>query len=194
MRDRRRRDSCVLRRLGEDESTLQHGLCVQRQTVGIGFAAAAAGSERLGDVGFERRRVADDAARAGVADRWAGVVYFLHHRADEAGEFGNGALQDRGAEVDVAEHAVACALQSMVGRCGKECAGDCRPMIGGGHREVSFAREVVEERAFADASGRAQIIYRGRVVALGAHEAESGSEQALAGGRCHLAISVGCHD
>ena len=81
-------------------------LDVEREAARRPLGRAPARGERGGDVGLERRGVADDLALAGLADRRVGGVGLLHHGAEQAGVFGELALEDLAAEVDVAEQAL----------------------------------------------------------------------------------------
>ncbi len=99
----------------------------------------------MGDVGFDLFGVTADAGVAGIADRGIGVVDFLHHRANEAGEFRHVAREDGSAEFDVAENPVQRIFVLVIGRCGKESAGRLRPVIRCHHSERLLSLEVMEE-------------------------------------------------
>src|SRR5216110_3396534 len=55
-------------------------------------------------------------------------------------------------------------------------------MVGDGYTENVFALEVVEEGAFGDAGGGAELVHRGGGTALGAYQAQSGIQQLASGG------------
>jgi len=93
-------------------------------------------------------------ASAGAADRGVRVIDFLNHGADQAGELGHLALEDRFAEIDVAEHAVERIGVIVVGRAGKQAAGEVRPVVRGRDGEGFLAGEVVEEGALVTPAAR----------------------------------------
>ena len=72
--------------LCQDECALQYRLGVQREASRRPFGADAVTLHGCGDVGLKVRGMAADAGLAGVADRRGGLVDFLHHRSDQAGE------------------------------------------------------------------------------------------------------------
>lgn len=155
------------RRLGEDEGALEHGLGVPREARRgpVGLDAARRHGRR--DVRFERRRVAEDAGGAGVADRRVRPVDLLRHGPDEAGEFGGIAVDDRLAELDIAEQAVERVVEPVVRRVREEGRGGFRPIGGGGDAERFLGLEMMEERALGDSRRLAEIIDGGRREALG---------------------------
>ena len=111
-----------------------------------------------GDVGLQRQGVAGDLALAGRADRRVGGVGLLHHGAEQAGVFGQLALEDLAAEVDVAEQALERIRGGLVGGGGEDAGGHLAEVGGGGDAELLLGAEVVEEGALGDARppGRAR--------------------------------------
>ena len=181
MIDARDRDVGAAFGLGENERALQHRLCVQREALRRPVASDAALLHRLGDIGFDLFGMAADAGVAGVANGGMGVVDLLHHRADEAGEIRHVALEQRAAEIDVAEHAIERILVRVIGRGREEGAGHLRPVIRRRNGERFLAVEMMEERALRHAGARAQLIDRGRDVALLADHGEGRIQQLLPG-------------
>ena len=167
--------------LGQDEGALQCGLGVQRQAVGrpVGLR----GVLRLGlrDGGHQRLRMGLDALGTGLAQSRVGGEGFLHHRAQQAGEFGRLALQQLRAEVDVGQQADPRVNGLLVGRLGEQRAGHRVPVRHRAQRQVVLGLEVVEEAALGDAGGGADVVHRGGVVALAADGLQRGAEQSGAG-------------
>ena len=151
-------------------------------------SAAAALRHGRGDVGLQRQGVADDLALAGGADRRVGGVGLLHHGAEEAGVFGQLALEDLAAEVDVAEQALERVGERLVGGGGEEAGGHLAEMGGGGDAELLLGAEVVEEGALGDAGRLAELVDRGGGEALAADHVHGGVEQLGAG------VLVGGHE
>ena len=134
--------------------------------------------DRLGDVGFETGGVLADAFVAGVAEGWMGVVDLLHHGADETGE------------LRVVRHGeVLCGSRYSRGggRVGRGGSGRRRrqrrppvteaPMIGCLEGEIFFAFEVMEEAAFGEFGGFADVFDACCGIAFGADDLEGGVEK-----------------
>ena len=79
---------------GENECALNRGLCEEREIVrlpcGIGRVQGFGGGDVFGD----NRCVRCDSVVAGVANARMRDKSFLHHRAEQAGEIGQVALQN----------------------------------------------------------------------------------------------------
>jgi hypothetical protein len=68
------------------------------------------------DIRLQGGSVPEDAGSAGVADRWMRPVDLLRHGADQAGELGKIAFEDRLAELDVPEQTVKGVIMLVVWR------------------------------------------------------------------------------
>jgi hypothetical protein len=93
-------------RLGQDKGALKYSLSVERETRGAPVGFEAITLQSLGDVGLDLRRVGASRTVDGRADLRVGLIGFLHHRADQAGELENRPGENRFAKIDVAEHSV----------------------------------------------------------------------------------------
>ena len=89
-------------RFGRDESTLKNRLHVPRMAVGRPFSGGdlLLGARRI-DIGDKGGGVPEDRLAAGVPDGIGPFMDFLHHRAGQAGEPGQLALDDRAAKGDM---------------------------------------------------------------------------------------------
>ncbi len=163
----------------ENEGSLNDGLGVEREASGGPLSLDAVLAHGFGDVGLERCGVPADALVAGFADGRVGLIHFLNHGSDEAGEVGQIALEDGLAEIDVGEEAVEGIGEELIGSGCEEAAGDAVPVVGGGERELFLALEVMEEAAFGEAGGLADVLDACCRVAFGADDVEGGVEQLL---------------
>jgi len=157
---------------GEYEGALDGGLGVEGEAFGGPVGMHPALAEGCLDVMDESCGVARDASIAGVAEGGVGVVDLLDHGSDQAGEVGEIALEDGLAEIDVSEEAVEWVGWTMVGGGGEELAGDFGPVVGGGEGQGFFAVEMVEEAAFGEAGGLADVFNARGGVAFGADDVE----------------------
>lgn len=178
MTERIRRRLEVVHRLGHDQSALDGGLDVHRDARG-GRAPDAGGAERCGDVGLHRvgageNRAGDRGANGGMA-----VEDLLHHRAEEAGDVGRPADEERDAEVDIAEDSRGWVGEGVVAGIGEDGGGAVAPMIRRGDREGLLVGEVMEEGALADARDPADVLDAARLVAAGADLVGRGVEDEL---------------
>ena len=162
---------------GQDERPLKDGLGVECEAFGGPVGVDAVELDGLGDVGFEPGGVLADAFVAGVAEGRMGVVDLLHHGSDEAGELRQVATEKCFAEVDVAEEAVEWVGDEVVGGGGEEASGDEAPVLGGLEGEVFFAFEVMEEAAFGEFGGFADVFDTCGGVAFGADDLEGCVEE-----------------
>src|SRR6185312_1567600 len=111
-----------------------------------------------------------------------GLIDFLHHSSDKAGEFGNRAGEDRLAEIDVAENPLERISMAVVRRGREEGAGHVRPILGRGNAERFLGFEVMKEGPLGNTSFGAQLVDgRGRI-ALGADHRQGRVEKLLPGG------------
>ncbi len=94
----------------------------------------------------------------------------------------------RGAKVDVGQQPLARIGHLLVRRIGEQRAGAVVPVLRRGQRQVFLALEVVEEAALGQAGGGAQVVDRGRAVALAADRRQRGVEPTGAG-----VGKYGCH-
>src|SRR5882724_2572599 len=164
--------------LRENERALDHRLRVKREAFGGPFRARRVAPLRLDDVGDEARSVLGDMALAGLADRGMGLVGLLHHRPQETGELGQLALEDRPAEIDVAEEALHRIGQLAVRRAGEDAVSPRGEVPGRGDRELLLAVEMVEEAALGEPGELAHIVDRRCPVTLGADHPQRGVENA----------------
>ena len=191
-------DAGAALRLGENEGALENGLRVQRQRSGAPFRRRIAVAHRGLDVGFKGCRVVADACVACRADGRGGLVTFLHHGADKAGEFRHAALQQRLAEFQIADDARQRIGMCVIGGGRKQRAGDPRPVVRRRDAKLFLAFEMVEERALGDARRSAQLVNRGGRIALGADQGQGCIQQLLpcilsGGGFRHDVLPVNLH-
>ena len=177
MREAVARDLGALRRLGVDERALQDRLDEIADAFGgpgrLRRIAALGGF----DVGDQHGDVRRHALLAGGANVGVGRVGLLHQRAEQAGVVGQFALQDLGAEIDVAEQALQRVVEATIRRGGEEALGHFVPERRGRQREIVLAFEVVEEAALGDARGVADVVDRGRRIAALADHMQRRVEQ-----------------
>src|SRR5208337_1831633 len=114
------------------------------------------------------------ASRAKV---WMRGVNFLNRRAKQAGVLRNIPLQHRGAEIDVAEHAVARIGIGVVGGSAEHRRGHRPELLDGGYAEPLLAFEMVEEGALGQARRSTYVVHRGGRVTLRANDITGGIEQ-----------------
>jgi hypothetical protein len=162
---------------GENERALKDGLGVECEAFGGPVGVDSVHLDGFGDVGFETGGVLADAFIAGVAERWMGVVDLLHHGSDKARELGQVAAEERFAEVDVAEEPVEWVGEEVVGGGGEEVSGGEAPVLGCLEGEVFFAFEVMEEAAFGEFGGFADVFDARCGVAFGSDDLEGGVEE-----------------
>src|SRR6185437_4886104 len=169
MIDARSSDLRIAFGLGQDERALQHRLGVKRQASRRPITANAVTVHGFGDIRLDLGRVAADAGIARIANLGAGLIDFLHHSSDKAGEFGNRAGEDRLAEIDVAENPLERISMAVVRR-------------GRGNAERFLGLEVMKEGPLGNTSFGAQLVDgRGRI-ALGADHRQGRVEKLLPGG------------
>src|SRR5271166_5457535 len=94
-------------RLGEDKGALKHALREKRRALWRPVGVRRVERLGLGDIGLDPGRMFADVAVAGRADRGMGLIGFLSHRSEQAGELRQFALKDRLAEIDIGEYPVA---------------------------------------------------------------------------------------
>src|SRR5262249_34912523 len=150
-------DLRVVLRLGQYERALEDRLRVQSEAFCSPFRAKAALPHRLGDVGLDLCCMPVDAGFASGSNCRARLKRLLHHCAYKARELGNVAREQLLSEIKVSEHALEWVCLTVIGCALKKLACDFGPMLGGRHRQVSLALEVVEEGAFGDIARRAQV-------------------------------------
>jgi len=174
--------------LRQDERTLQHGLRVQRQTLGRAWPAELVKLHRIGNVGFHFGGMTADAGIARVSNVGVGPVCLLNHRASETRELCNVTAQHCLAKIEVAEDAIKRILESVVGSGSEKRIAQLRPMIGGCDRERVLTRKVVKERTLRHAGPGAEFIDGRCRVALLADDRDGRVEKlaARAARRCRL--------
>lgn len=158
-----------LLRLSQNERALQHALRVQSKAGSGPRGLQFVFLNCLRDIRLECRCVIADAEVAGLANERRRLVRFLHHGAHQAGEFGQFAVQQRFAEVDVGEDALQ-RIGRLVIRSGREeSAGLLVPASRCGQCEIFFAGEVMKEAPFGEVNGGADIIDTRRGIAARAY-------------------------
>jgi hypothetical protein len=93
-------------------------------------------------------------------------VRLLHHRAGEAGETGDVALQQAAAKLEVAAHALERIGGGVERGGGEHLVRDFRPALRGRDRQRFLAVEVVKERALGQPGGPADVVDRGGGITL----------------------------
>jgi hypothetical protein len=124
-----------------------------------------------------------DARVTGLAQARPGLERFLHHRAEQAGEFRWRATNECLAQIEVGEHAVPRVGQLLMGRLREQAAGDAVPVLHRSQRHRFLALEMVEKAALGHPRRRADIVDRGGGVTLGPDDLHGRIEQARAGVR-----------
>ena len=124
-----------------------------------------------------------DVTVAGLADDGMGVVGLLNHRAEQAGELGQFARQNRLAELDIAEHA-----RPRIGKPGVRRGVEDRVRVGGEMRRSRhgarlLAGEMMEERPLGEAGLGADVLDAGRRIALRADDVSGRVEELGDGSR-----------
>ena len=190
MRETVARDLGAALRLGEHKGTLQHRLRIEGETLRAPLRFGRIKRFRGRDVLFNLGSVRADISVTCTTDRGVGVVSFLHHGAEEAGELGDRSGEDCRAEIDVAEQAIQGVCESAIGRAPEKLLGHLRKMRSCCDREIFLALEVMKERTLRKAGRAADVVHRARRVALRADHMHCRVEQAssrvrlLAGRRC----------
>jgi hypothetical protein len=104
--------------------------------------------------------MARDAASASLADGRRCLVGFLNHRAYEAGEIWQPALQELPTKGDIGDDTIQRIGMVVIGRIGKQRARHLGPVVRRGNGECILAFEMVEECALGDARRRAEFVNR----------------------------------
>src|SRR3546814_20091073 len=110
-----------------------------------------------------------DARLARGADRVAGRIGFLHHRADETGEILDRAFQHRQAEVDMAEQAVERIVELRVRRQLAHRPRARGPALLRTPRPPPLRRALVNEDPFRHPPGGPDSLYARRGIPFSAH-------------------------
>src|SRR5690242_2917183 len=105
------------------------------------------------------------------------LVGLLHHRPEEAGELGELALQHDPAEVDVPQQPLERIGELPVRGLREHALRHLGEVLGRGDRELVLAVEVVEKASLGESGGIADLVDRGRLVALGADHMQGGVEK-----------------
>lgn len=169
-----------LLRFRQYERALEDTLRVERQTGSGPRRMNVVFLDRFGNVGLERLSVTADAEVAGFANRGKRVVCLLHHGAHQASEFGQFAVQQRFAEINVGQDALE-RIGGFVIRSGcEEAAGLLVPARCGCQRQVFFAAEVMKKAAFGETSRGTDVIDARRGVPAGADQMNGSIEQPVA--------------
>ncbi len=179
---------------GQNECPLQDALRVQRETRSGPRWMNLVLLNGCSDVGLECRRVIADALVAGFPNRRRRLVGLLQHGAHQAREFGQFAVQQRFAEIDVSEDPLQRIGGFVIGSGGKEAAGLLVPARSGRQSQIFFAAEVMEKAAFGEPSRGTNVIDAGRGVPTGADQMDSGVQQLAAriglGAGWHYSINI----
>src|SRR5579859_4765007 len=86
--------------LRQNERTLQHGLCVQRQTLSSPRGANPMALHRRSNVGLNLGGMSKDARRTCRTDFRVRAIDFLDHRADKTGELRDLPFEERLAKIE----------------------------------------------------------------------------------------------
>ena len=168
--------------LGQDEGALDHCLHVEGETFCAPRRVGCIAASGFGDVLGHCRRVCADVPIARSAKRGVSVVSFLDHRAEQTGEIREGTLQDRDAEVDVAQQPIERVGGILIRRCCKHGVSHRREVSGCGKCQIFLALEVMEEAALGEAGCLADVFDARRAIALGANDVQ----------RCIKESDLGC--
>ena len=163
--------------LGQDEGTLDDGLDIEREALRAPRGTRGVAAPGFGDVFGHHRRVFAEVRVARYADGRVRVVDLLDHRAEQAGVVRQRTLQDRDAEIHVAQQPVQRVGGALVRRRRKHRVSHGREMRRCGKRQVFLALEVMEEAAFGEFGGLTNVFDARCRVALGADDVERGVEE-----------------
>ena len=169
---------------------MQHRLRIERKALRAPLHRGRIKRFGRGDVLRDIGSVRADIGVTGATDRGVGVVSFLHHGAEEAGELWEGSGEDSCAEIDIAEQAIQGIREPAIRRVAEKPLGHLRKMRGRGDREIFLALEVMKESTLCQTGRLADIVHRARRVALRADHLHRRIEQA--GARVRLALGRGC--
>lgn len=171
----------IVARLGQDEAALDDGLGVPRQAFGCPVAGNAVLAPRRLDIGLQRGGMAENAVPAGIANVGGGRIDLLRHGADQAGELGQVAHDDRLAEGHISENALQGIRRGVIGRDLKEAGGRLLPEFRRGDAERFLAAEMMEEGPLGDIGRAADVIDGGGGEALGADDVPRRLQEAVSG-------------
>ena len=169
---------------------MQHRLRIEREALRAPLRLGRIKRFGRGDVLRDIGSVRADIGVTGAADRGVGVVSFLHHGAEEAGELWEGSGEDSFAEIDIAQQAIQGIRELVIRRVAEKSLGHLRKMRRRGDREIFLALEVMKERTLCQTGRLADVVHRARRVALRADHLHRRIEQA--GARVSLALGRGC--
>src|SRR5262249_15864806 len=114
------RDGGASLRLGENETTLDDSLDVQREGLGRPIAPQLIFPPRLPNSRLQRPRMRGQDPPAGRVDIRVRDVRLLNDSAEETGEFGQFARHDRLAKLDIGDEPIERIGPVAVGRIGKK--------------------------------------------------------------------------
>ena len=179
--------------LGQDEGALEHRLDMEREAPcaprRIRRVAALGFGDDLGNL----RRVRADVRVARGPNVGVRVVGLLDHRAEQAGELRQRALQDRDAEIHVTQQPVERVGDVLVGGGCKQTVGHRREMGRRGKRQLLLGVEVMEETALGETGGFADVFDARRRIPFGPDDVQGGVEEpdlgfVLCFGRVHCML------
>ena len=163
--------------LGQDEGALEHRLDMEREALRAPRRIRRVSALGFGDDLGHLCRVRADVRVARGANVGVRVVGLLDHRAEQASEVRQRALQDRDAEIHVTQQPLERVGDFLVGRRCKQTVGHRREMGRCGKRKVFLGREMMEEAALGETGGLADVLDARRRVSLGADHLQGGVEE-----------------
>jgi len=170
-------DRRALLGLCQDESTLDHRLHVGSEARGAPLPGVAGALLGLGDVRFQHGEVLAEAFLARGTNLRMRLIRLLDHRTQQTGELGQLTAQQRLAQFHVGEKPLDRIRQRQIGNRGEKPLGHRGEMPRCLDGQILLAGEMMEERTFGHARGRAQLIHRRGGIALGAHDLHGGIQQ-----------------
>ena len=147
-------------RLRQNEGPLDDGLHVFGEAVGTPLSVARVLSQGRSDIPLEHGSVLAEALLAGFQDRRMRLVRLLHQAAEQAGEFGQFAPQQRLAKLHISQQSLDGIGQMPRGNGAEQARRQRGKMSGGRGRQRFLAGKVVKEGALGDTCRLTEVIDR----------------------------------
>ncbi len=147
-------------RLRQNKGPLDDGLHVFGEAVSTPLSIARVLAQRRSDILFKHGSVLTEALLAGFLDRRVRLVRLLHQAAEQAGEFGQLAPQQRLAKLHISQQSPNGIGQLPIGNGAEQARRERGKMSGGRGRQRFLAGKVVKEGALGDTGRPTEVIDR----------------------------------
>jgi hypothetical protein len=147
-------------RLRQNEGPLDDGLHVFGEAVSTPLSIARVLAQRRGDILLEHDSVLAETLLAGFLDRRVRLVRLLHQAAEQAGEFGQFAPQQRLAKLHISQESLDGIGQLPIGHGAEQARRQRGKMSGGRDRQRFLADKVMKEGALGDTCRLTEVIDR----------------------------------